>query len=333
MEIHHFLIEEQIKMYLRSKIELMNFLVVLAGFLLLILAGNWLLKAAVSLSFRLKIPKFIVGMTVVSFATSGPELVVSINAALNGFSDIAIGNVIGSNIANLGLVLGIILLIAKIEVEKSFYTTDWSMMVIASFLFYFFLSQDQTISSLEGTMLVLLLVVFLVYLLRFQKCSVSDEFSENSEDIPTYQTMLLLVIGSTGLWGGSELLIKGTVSLATDLGVSERMMSISLVSVGTSIPELATSVIAIFKKEKVISLGNLLGSNIFNILAVIGITSIITPIEIHDEGLYTNDIQWMLFISLSIVFLVLIPKKMKLELKEGIFLLMAYMFFLFTTFS
>lgn len=309
----------------------MNFLLIFGGFILLILGGNWLLKSAVSISLRLQIPKIVIGMTVVSFATSAPELIVSIKSALEGYPDLAIGNVIGSNIANLGLVLGITLLIAKIDVQKSFYTTDWPVMMIASFLLFFFLYNDHVISSTEGIILFSFLAVFLIYLLRFQKQAVVDEMPEDDEALSNYKTALFLIIGGVGLWGGSELLINGATHLAKDFGVSERIIGITVVSVGTSIPELAASIIAVIKKEKAISIGNLIGSNVFNILAVLGITSMITPINIKDPALYTNDMYWMLGISFSLLLLVFMPKKMRLERKSGVILLIAYAIFLYTT--
>tara|TARA_B100000787_G_scaffold166340_1_gene151419 strand:+ start:1812 stop:2747 length:936 start_codon:yes stop_codon:yes gene_type:complete len=307
----------------------MNFLLILIGFVLLLLGGNWLLKSAVSISLSLQIPKIIIGMTVVSFATSAPELIVSIKAALNGYPDLALGNVVGSNIANLAFVLGITLLIVKIEVQQSFYTTNWPIMMFASLLLYFFLHNDYQISSKEGIILVSFLVVFLVYLFRFQKQVAVDEMSEDIEVLSIYKTVLFLIIGAFGLWAGSELLISAATDLALDFGVSERIIGITVVSIGTSIPELAASIIAVLKKEKAISLGNLIGSNIFNILAVVGITSIITPIKANDSALYTNDIYWMLGISFLLPILVFIPAKMRLERKSGIILLIAYAIFLF----
>ncbi|MFY0603232.1 MAG: calcium/sodium antiporter [Flavobacteriaceae bacterium] len=311
----------------------MNFLYIILGFVLLIFGGNWLLKSAVSISLRLQIPKIVIGMTVVSFATSAPELIVSIQSALDGFPDLALGNVMGSNIANLGLVLGITLLIAKIDVQKSFYKTDWPVMILASVLLFYFLQNDAIISRIEGIILFSFLAIFLVYLLRFQKQAVVDEMPEDDEALPNYKTAFFLIIGGVGLWGGSELLIEGATELAKDFGVGERIIGITVVSVGTSIPELAASIVAVIKKEKAISLGNLIGSNVFNILAVLGVTSMITPIKVQDNVLLTKDIYWMLGVSLSILLLVFLPKKMRLERKSGIILLITYIVFLYTTFA
>jgi len=309
----------------------MSFFLILLGFILLILGGNWLLKSAVSISLGLKIPKIIIGMTVVSFATSAPELIVSINSAVNGYPDLALGNVIGSNIANLALVLGITLLIAEMDVQKSFFTTNWPAMMAASLLLFFFLRNDFLISDFEGLIFVFFLIFFLVYLFRFQNDEIIDDLPEDVDLLPTYKTFTLFVSGSVGLWGGSEMLITGATDLAITLGVGERLIGVTVVSVGTSIPELAASIIAVLKKEKAISLGNLVGSNIFNILAVVGITSLITPIAAIDHVIYTNDIYWMLWVSMVLPILVLLPKKMQLKRKSGIVLLLIYVAFLYQT--
>jgi cation:H+ antiporter len=308
-----------------------NPLYILVGLTLLILGGSWLLKSAVALSLKLNIPKIVIGMTVVSFATSAPELIVSIKAALDGFPDLALGNVVGSNIANLGLVLAITVLLGSIDVNKSFYKTDWPVMMLASILFFGFIYFDGELQQYEGIVMVVVLFAFLVYLLRFQKTAVLDEAPEDDLPLPLYKTVLLLGLGGLGLWGGSELLIKGAVGMASSYGVSERVIGITVVSIGTSIPELAASIIAVIKKEKAISLGNLIGSNIFNLLAVLGITSIITPIHVMDESLLTNDIFWMLAISFLILPLVFLPNKLRLGWRDGLVLLCIYLTFVYFT--
>jgi len=270
-------------------------------------------------------------MTVVSFATSAPELIVSIKAALDGFPDLALGNVVGSNIANLGLVLAVTVILGSIEVRSSFYTTDWPVMMAASLLFFGFIYFDYELQKYEGIIMVTALLFFLVYLLRFQKKAVVEEMSEDDVPLPLYRLILFLGLGAVALWGGSELLIDGAVGLATLYGVSERVIAVTVISVGTSIPELAASVIAIIKKEKAISLGNLIGSNIFNLLAVLGITSIITPIRVMDQGLLENDIFWMLGISFLILPLVFFPKNLRLGWREGIVLIAIYVLFVYFT--
>lgn len=305
----------------------MDYLLLLGGLALLVMGGNWLLKAAVSLSLRMEIPKIVIGMTVVSFATSAPELIVSLNSAIAGYPDIALGNVIGSNIANLGLVLGLVLIISGIQVERSFYLTDWPVMMIASLLLYVFLYTGGEIRPLEGLVMLIMLLVFLVYLLKFQTVAVVDEMPEDDVVYPIGRSLLYLLLGGIGLWSGSELLITGAVNLAAAFGISERVVGVTVISVGTSLPELAASVIAVAKKEKAISLGNLLGSNVFNILAVLGITSMISPIKAKDPGLLDFDILWMLFFAVIIFPLVFAPSRMKLSWKEGLILLACYVVF------
>ena len=308
----------------------MNILLIIGGLIFLIIGGNWLLKSAVALSLKLSIPKIVIGMTVVSFATSAPELIVSLNAALNGSPDLALGNVIGSNIANLGLVLGITLLLGEIKVQKSFYNTNWPFMIMASLLLYLFLGFDNIIVRYEGIILFTLLILFLFYLLRFEKSNEIEELTDEKDSLPVFKIVLFLIIGGFSLWVGSELLVFGATSLAQEFGVSERVIAVTIVSFGTSIPELATSIIAALNKEKAISLGNLLGSNIFNILAVLGITSIITPVELFDQGLLTNDIFWMLGISFLLLPLVMLSKRNQLSRRDGVILLIIYFAFIYT---
>lgn len=306
----------------------MNYLLLFVGFLILILGGNWLLKAAVAISLRLGIPKIVIGMTVVSLATSAPELIVSLNSALNGHADIALGNIIGSNIANLGLVLGIVTLISTITVQKNFYIIDWPIMMFSSIILYLFLAYDGILERYEGVILFSLLIVFIIYLFRSHKTAVVDEMPEDDVELSIYTTIFFFIIGAIGLWGGSELLINGAINLAREFDVSERIIGVTIISVGTSVPELAASIIAITKKEKAISIGNLLGSNMFNILAVLGLTSMITPIHIEDQGLLTFDILWMLYFAILILPLVFTPSRMKLGWKEGLILLGSYLMFI-----
>ena len=310
----------------------MAFLAVAVGIFLLIKGGDWLMRAAVALSLRFSIPKIVIGMTVVSFATSAPELIVSIQSALSGHPDLALGNVVGSNIANLGFVLAITIMISPIDVSPSFYRTDWPMMIFASLLFYSFLVFDYQLVAYEGAILFVLLLCFMIYLIKFQKQAFLDEASEGEETLELSKTITYLILGGFSLWLGSETLIKGAVNLAQNLGVSERIISVSIVSVGTSIPELSASIIAIINKEKAISLGNLIGSNIFNILAVMGITAMIHPVAVEDTGLLSNDIWWMLGISLLILPLVFFPKGARLGWIDGLILITLYCIFIFPLF-
>ena len=300
-------------------------LLLLGGLALLIFGGNALLKSSVSISLKLSIPKIIVGMTVVSFATSLPELVVSLKAALAGNPDLALGNVVGSNAANIGLVLGVTLLFGSMEVTSSFYKIDWPVMMLASLMLLGFLYFDGVLSRLEGGVLVFVMLVFLWWLLKMQSGpAVVDELPSDDELLSIPMTLFYLVAGGVGLWLGSEWLVEAAVNIAEDLGVSDRVIGLTVVSIGTSIPELAASIIAMIKKEKAISLGNLIGSNIFNIMSVLGITAIVSPITVKDQGFITNDLFFMTFIAFVLFPLVFAPSKMKLSWKEGLVLLSIY---------
>lgn len=312
----------------------MNFLFVVLGLALLVVGGNWLLKASVGFSLRLNISKLVIGMTVVSFATSAPELIVSINSALQGSANLAVANVVGSNIANLGLVLGVTILFGTISVSKSFYITDWPIMMASSILLFLFIYSDGVLQRWQGLLLLISLLLYLVYMLKFNKTKELeedlDEINQNKPQ-PLYKSIILLFLGGIFLWAGSDLLIEGAIGLAKYFNVSDSVIGLTVVSVGTSVPELAASIIAIIKKEKAISLGNLIGSNIFNILAVLGISSMIIPIKVTDASLISSKIYWMIAIAFIVLPLVFIPKKMKLGWKEGTILLALYSIFIFTT--
>ncbi|UPQ79589.1 calcium/sodium antiporter [Flavobacterium azooxidireducens] len=311
----------------------MDFLFIIIGLVLLVFGGDWLLKAAVGMSLRLNISKIVIGMTVVSFATSAPELIVSVKSAMAGFPDIALGNVVGSNIANIGLILGIVMIISEMKIDESFFKTDWPAMIIASLLLFGILLYDGEISRLEGIILFILLILFIIYLLKAQKNKPVEIDLPEANQMKMYLIFIFLILGGAALYGGSELLIKGAVNVAKTFGVSDRVIAVTVVAIGTSIPELAASLIAAIKKESSISIGNVLGSNIFNILSVLGLTAIIHPIKLVDNRLITFDIYWMLGFSLILLPLVLLPKKGYLDRKAGIILLGSYILFVYLTFA
>tara|TARA_B100001559_G_C16485360_1_gene615740 strand:- start:955 stop:1893 length:939 start_codon:yes stop_codon:yes gene_type:complete len=303
---------------------------IILGFFLLIKGGDWLMKSSVALSLKLALSRMVIGMTVVSFATSAPELIVSIQAALTGHSDISLGNVIGSNIANLGFVLSIVVLITTININKTFYTTDWPMMIFSSIIFSIMIYYDSKISSFEGLILFIFLIVFIVYLInRKNSIDFVEDSSDEFQELSNIKIIFFLLIGGFSLWLGSDLLVKGSVNLAERIGISDRVIAITIVSIGTSIPELSASLVAIYKNEKAISLGNLIGSNIFNIMAVMGITAMIKPIKVIENGIITNDLIWMLIISFIILPLVFIKPKMKLGKLSGVILISIYLAFIY----
>jgi len=312
----------------------MDFLYIVLGLVLLVAGGDWLLKSAVGISLKLKISKIIIGLTVVSFATSAPELIVSIKAALAGFPDVALGNVVGSNIANIGLVLAVVMIISSMKVERSFFRTDWPAMILASAMLLAVLLYDGTIGRVEGLVFFLSLVLFVVYLIKNQVKPIdSIDLPIDVKQTNPYYIFIFLILGMGALWGGSELLVHGAVNVAKIFGVSDRIIAVTMVSVGTSIPELVASIMAAIKKENDISIGNIIGSNIFNILSVLGITAMIQPITVKDQGLINFDIYWLLGFAFVLLPLILLPKKGVLDRTAGLVLLAGYLLFLYLTFN
>ena len=307
----------------------MDILAIGLGLLFLLKGGEYLFDGSLAISIKLEIPRFIVGLTIVSFATSAPELVVSVQSALKGYSDLALGNIVGSNIANLALVLGIVALIMPINIEKVFYKYDWPIMIAVTLIFYFLIKSDDSLTRVEGIIFIVSLMAYLIFLVFYQKTRISADEVFNSEMTKSFFNIFYLIIfGGFLLWLGSEVLIKGAINLATKMGVSERIISVSIIAFGTSIPELSTSIIAVLNKEHNISIGNLIGSNIFDMLGVIGITSILTPIIISDKGLIENDLVWMVVLAFLNLHLVFFPNKLKIGRSEGIILLVFYFLFI-----
>jgi cation:H+ antiporter len=307
----------------------LDFLGILFGIILLSHGGDVLTKSSVDLSLKFSVPKIIIGMTVVSFATSAPELIVSLNATLNGFSNFAIGNVIGSNIANIGLVLGIITIIYPINLQQRFYTSDFPILMLSTFLFYLLLITGNKISRGEGIILLVLISIILIYLFLYQKKSIS-EFSDvgDTSKISIPKSIFYVLFSGLLLWLGSETLIKSAISVANKYEISERVISVTMVAIGTSIPELAASVVASIKKQNDLSIGNLIGSNIFNLLVVIGITSTVLPIEQIEPKIIFNDMLWVILFSAIILPLAYLKRKNVLTRKKGIILLTLYLIFI-----
>lgn len=314
----------------------MSIFYIILGFLLLVLGGEFLVRSSVGLSFKLNLSKLIIGMTVVSFATSAPELFVSLQAALSGSDDLALGNVIGSNIANITLVLGITAIISPLLVDTDFYKKNWPAMMIFSIVLYFFLKNDLVLSRFEGVILFVALIAFITLMIvkaKIDKTIKVDEVDEALMETSYAKIFIWLLIGGAALYFGSDFLINGSKEIALSLGVSERVIAISVVAIGTSVPELAASVIAAKRGENAISLGNLIGSNIFNIGSVLGLTAMIKPIQVIDKGILTIDIFWMLAIAAVLIPLVFLPKKYKITRLKGILLFSLYIIFIYIEFS
>ena len=310
----------------------MVYLLLLLGIFFLILGGELLVKSAIGLNNKFKLSPLLIGTTVVSFGTSAPELIVSIQAMLNGNPGVTVGNVVGSNIANLGLVLGCVILLKPFLVNKAKYGLSYFIMFVSAALFFVF-SADGSINIIEGVFLLFGLVVFLFISIRYMKIMYKTDRSIIKENLPsnlkykldTKRIILYFILGSIGLALGSELLVSNAVILASQLGVSEFVIGVTVVALGTSLPELITSLVAIFKGEDSISLGNLIGSNIFNVFAVLGFSSMINAIEVSDIVISFDLIVMLVFVILT-GFLIFVTKKLKRV--HGFFLFASYLLYI-----
>jgi cation:H+ antiporter len=310
----------------------MNVLLIFFGFLLLVVGGEFIVRSSVAISLKFNISKLVIGMTVVAFATSLPELIVSINAALNDSPAIAINNVIGSNIANIALVLSITSILSYIEVDKNFYKKDWPIMFIFSIFLIIFCVTNNALDRYEGLILVVLLLLFIYYSLNNSDAEFSDsDLDDKLVSTSNTKIIIWLLISSITLYFGADFLVNGAVDFAKQMNISEAVISVSIVAIGTSIPELAASLIAIAKREKGISIGNLIGSNIFNIGSVLGITAIIKPIQIANE-IIERDLLWMLFFALLLLLMAIVPKKNSISKLKGLLMLFTYFLFIIYAF-
>lgn len=250
-----------------------------AGLALLFYGGDFLVTGSARLSRFLKISPFVIGATVIAFGTSAPELAVAILAALDAAPELAMGNVIGSNIANIGLVLGLTTMIAPITIGAKRFNREYPPFLLAAFLILF-LAWDFQIHRLEGIIMVILLALYV-----WRSFSHKEDLPCESEKVngkgPAFQ-LLLIVMGLIALVGGAKLLVSGGVSIARTMGISEWFIGITIVAIGTSLPEIVSSLIAARRGHGEMAIGNIFGSNIFNILMVLGITSLIHPLNINE---------------------------------------------------
>lgn len=313
----------------------MEYLLLILGLVTLIFGGDALVKGAVGIALKFNISSLVIGMTVVAFGTSMPELLVSVKAAIGNHPEIAIGNVVGSNIANIALVLGLTTMILPIPVKFSTVRIDWPIMMGASVLFYLFIL-NGVIEWWEG--LIFSLGIFLFTYLTIKSSSTSTDH-EKIEDIQENEleeiekksygllkSIFFVVLGILGLTFGASWLLDGSVKIAKNFGMSEHVIGVTIVAFGTSVPELVTSVMAAFKKETDISVGNLIGSNIFNLLAVIGFTALIKEIPVSQQVI-SNDVFWMMGISLLLFPLMFY--KYNINRLKGFVLFASYLVYLY----
>jgi cation:H+ antiporter len=306
----------------------MEFLILIAGLVVLVLSGDYLVKFASGLAVKMRIPPVIVGLTIVSIGTSAPEIMASARAALEGNPGITVGNVIGSNIANLALILGVTALIHPVRVDRSLLRSDWPVLMAASLAFWWF-ARDVQITRNEGMILVGGAVTLLTMLyFRSQRARLTEtpteDTAEEMEDANRPLAVLLggCAVASLGLFYGSEWFIDGARRIAINNGVSDHIIGLTVVAFGTSVPELVASGIAAWKREPDLALGNLIGSNIFNIFLAAGISASIIPLPVDGQAL-EFDLWWMTGIAVAVGFMMM--HKGLIHRWKGIVLLLAYL--------
>ena len=278
-------------------------IVLLVGFLLLVKGADWFVEGASSIAKKIKIPSFVIGLTIVAFGTSAPELAVSITAALKGSNDIAIGNVVGSNIFNILVVLGMSAAITPIIVEKGMIKRDYPISIIVSVLLGI-LAMDTILWKKPGMQIgrmdgIILLIVFAAYMFMTVKSGIQNRTEEEPiEELSLWKSILISVLGLAGIVLGGDWAVDGAKEIARTLGLSEALIGLTIVAIGTSLPELVTSIVAARKGENDIAVGNVIGSNIFNMLLILGVSSIIHPMDVSQTYLY--DIVMLILTMLAV---------------------------------
>lgn len=309
----------------------MEYFLLLIGLIVLLLSGHFLVSGSVELAKRLGVSTLVIGVTVVSFGTSIPELFVSLKAVISNHPEISIGNVIGSNIANIALVLAITAVLNPIPVKRNSIVIDWPIMMFSGILFYIFIINER-LQLYEG-LIFIGIIVFYVYwsIKRSHREEKNNQIENIAFKYPLWKSIVFIVLAAIGLLYGSSWLIDGATEIALNFGISERVISITLIAFGTSVPELSTSIIAAFKHETDISIGNIIGSNIFNIFFILGTTAVVKEIPVDFQN-FGNDILWMLAISLILFILILPLKGGILKRYKGILLLFIYALYIFQLF-
>ena len=300
----------------------MSYFLIVIGLAILIFGGDILVQGASGIAKKLRLSPLVIGMTVVAFGTSAPELMVSLKAALMDSPEIALGNVIGSNIANISLVLGITVLILPLAIDVNYKNIDWTVMFGASMLFFIW-AFDGVISRIEGIMMFIMIIIFTWLIIRNSRRKNKKKPKDESEIVPNiYLSIGKNLVGLVMLYFGSQWLVEGSINVAKDFGIEERIIGVTVIAFGTSVPELVASIMAAIRKETDISIGNLIGSNIFNILCVIVLTAAIKPITIS-EKIINPDMFWMLGIAFGLGIILFFWKK--INRWHGFVLVASYM--------
>lgn len=312
-------------------------ILLLVSLVVLFLGGELLVRGSVSLALKMKISALVVGMTIVAAGTGAPEVFVSVQAILQGSSSISLGNVIGSNIINITFILGITAIIYRIKISKQTLSLNYPVMlgafVLLGGVLYFF----KGIPVGVGVLFVMIFILFTWFLIATSRKEqlkaeiMQDELSEVTIQDSLLKSIVMLVFSIVLLKFGAKWLVDSAGTLAKNFGISDRIIGVTIVAVGTSIPELVTTVIAALKKENDIAIGNLIGSNIFNIVGVLGIAASLREINIDDPAIFSFDYFWMLGVALVFGFLIYMFSKQEISRKHGIFLVLIYLFYIYKT--
>ena len=290
---------------------------VVVGFVLLVKGADWFVDNASGLAKKIGVSAVVIGLTIVAFGTSLPELAVSVTAALEGSNEIAVGNVVGSNIFNLLVVAGFSACLCPLVINKTIMKRDWPVSGILAILLAFFIWTDLRIARWEA---IVLLVLFVANLFWQIKTSKDDEPKENTGDTkPMWKLILFLVLGIVGIIVGAELAVEGSTSIARLLGVSETLIGLTIVAIGTSLPELVTSIVAAKKGENEIAIGNVIGSNIFNILCILGVSGTLRPITLENLVIFDT-----IFLVIITFLFWTVCRKRKMTRPCGIVMILTY---------
>ena len=302
----------------------------LGGAVLLYFAADWLVLGSSNLALRLGVPPLLVGLTVVAFGTSAPELVVSVKGALEGLGSIAVGNVVGSNIFNIAVILGVSAIVRPLRVNLKVLRVDTPLMLLFSILFVV-LMKEWVLSGPESAFLLLVLLVYIGITIFLGKKSVGElpiaesvSLKKTLSPESVWKDAVYIAGGLLGLILGSHLFVTGAVDLAELLGVSEAVIALTIVATGTSLPELATSIVAAYKKQEDIAIGNIIGSNIFNILGILGVSGLLAPLR--PQGIGMIDLIFMT--ALAALLLPLMRSRFRLDRYEGIVFILIYIAYL-----
>jgi cation:H+ antiporter len=306
----------------------MMYFLVLGGFVLLLGGAEVMLRGAVGVASKFGISKLVVGMTVVAFGTSAPELLVSLNAALQGSSGLAIGNVVGSNIANIFLVLGVAGLLMPITVEPVGLKNDGWMLLAGTGLFII-LALSGKIEIIAGLVLLAFFICFFSYTYWRGKKGLNKV--EEVGDVPQslLKIVIFLVLGFAGLIYGADILVEGCVAIARNFGVTEAVIGLTIIAFGTSLPELAATLVSAFRRQSDVALGNVVGSNIFNVVGIVGVVSAITPLDVPARVMSFD--LWVMLAATLMLMPYMIGKRVSLGRLEGSFLFFAYSIYMVST--